>query len=132
MTETWNTESNVDLCFLENYQVQHTYWNNLRGGGVSIFCLNGFNHEKISCLSICNDTVESCALKIKFNNSYLVILGIYRPHSDTIENFTEVLYNFLHNSIIRNADSVMVAGDMDINLINVDSIHVNNYVSCLN
>ena len=132
MTETWNTESNVDLCFLENYQVQHTYRNNIRGGGVSIFCLNGFNCEKISCLSICNETIESCALKIKLNNSYLVILGIYRPHSDTIENFTEVLTNFLHNSIIQNADSVVVAGDMNINLNNIDSIHVNNYVSCLN
>ena len=33
MTETWNTDSNVDLCFLENYQVQHTYRNNIRGGG---------------------------------------------------------------------------------------------------
>ena len=53
MTKTWNTESNEDLCFLENYQVQHTYRNKIKRGGVSIFCLNDLIMKKyLVCPSV--------------------------------------------------------------------------------
>ena len=131
LTETWNYENNYEMCSLENYQGYHSYRNVNRGGGVSIFCLNEFHCEKLLSLTLCNETIESCAVRISFSKYYIIILAIYRPHSDTINNFTEILTEILQNPLITNAYMVILAGDMNINLNDLDSVHVNNYTSCL-
>ena len=123
-TETWNSPDSFNLCNFEGYNAIHTFRNGARGGGVSIFCENSFNIEKLESLSMCTETIESCAGRIYINGEYLVIIGIYRPHSDSIDNFTVVLESLLNNDLLSPANKtsmVLLAGDMNVNLTDVDS-----------
>ena len=119
------------MCFLENDQGYHSYRNVNRGGGVSIFCLNEIHCEKLLSLILCNETIESYAFRIYFSKYYIIILAICRPHSDTINNFTDILSEFLQNPLVTNAYMVILTGDMNINLYDLDSVHVDNCSSCL-
>ena len=51
---------------------------------------------------------------------------MYRPHSDTIENFTSTLDNLLSNNVFSNNSSILI-GDFNINLM-LDSYDVMNFV----
>ena len=102
-----------------------------RGDGVSIFCLNEFHCEKLLSLILCNETIESCAFRIYFSKYYIIILAIYRLHTDIINNFTDILSEFLQNTLITNTYMVILAGNMNINLNDLYLVHVNNYTSCL-
>ena len=98
LTETWNCSDNINFCYIDNYNGIHTYRTLPRplrggiGGGVSIFAVSrNYKITKIDDLSVCNGTIESCVAKISTKNSNvddeIVVIGVYRPHTDTIENF---------------------------------------------
>ena len=135
VTETWNNESIAQLCQLEGYSGHHVFRNNIVtrggvGGGVSIFAENIFNTNKIDELCICDQTIEICSLRIDMQyNKYIVILGIYKPHSDTLYNFTEKLNNILHHPAVMEASLVLVAGDLNINIC--DTVASEPFVSLM-
>ena len=73
---------------ISGYQSFHTIRNSATpAGGVSIYVTNNISAQKILNLSFCNDTIEICTVEIKILNHIIILLGIYRPHSNTIENF---------------------------------------------
>ena len=75
------------------------------------------NTSKIDEICICDQTIEICSLRIDMQyNKYIVILGIYKPHSDTLSNFTEKLNIILHHSAVMEASLVLIAGDLNINI----------------
>ena len=80
-------------------------------------------------LALCNETIESYAVRISFNKCYISILAMYRPYSDTIniDNLSELL----QNPLLSNDYKVIFARDVNINLDILDLIHVNNYTLCL-
>ena len=131
LTETWISAETVNLCKLGGYSAVHTYRDDIRGGGVSIFS-RYFEICRLDELCVCNLTIESCVSQIKISNKFLIIIGIYRPHTDTIENFIIALNNILNNPIIKNNELVILTGDFNINLSNLESNSVNNFTSCLN
>ena len=131
LTESWNNVSNVDMCNMDNYEGHHTYRDSGRGGGVSVFCHKSFNSSKISSVSFCNDILESCAVKVNLDTGYIVILGLYRPPGDGVLNFVNSLNSLIQNPVIKNAYSTILAGDTNINLNDINSLQVNNYLSCL-
>ena len=132
LSETWNNEQNIDLCHIENYVGFHTLRGaNCRGGGVSIFCLKKYNVEKIDSLSFCNDTIESCAVKVSANNKTLLIICVYRPHRNPIDLFTETVNDILQSPIVRSCDTTLIVGDMNINLLD-ESGSVQNFMAQLN
>ena len=47
---------------------------------------------------------------------YILILGIYRPHTDTTHNFVLGLEAILNHDLVKNATLALVAGDMNINI----------------
>ena len=131
MTETWNSHDTLNFCVLEGYLGNHTYRSNSRGGGVSVFCRNSFNVESLHELSVCNATIETCAVRIFIPGGYLVILGVYRPHTDSINNFTLYLESVLNHHLVKSAKLVLLAGDMNVNLLDMECAHVKNYVCML-
>ena len=131
MTETWNSCGTLNLCTLDGYTGIHTHRTNTRGGGVSVFFKNSFTAENVPNLSVCNSTIETCVVRIFVQGGYLLILGVYRPHTDSIENFTLYLESVLNNHVVRNAKLVLLAGDMNINLLDMDCSRVQNYVNML-
>ena len=82
---------------------------------MSVFCSNSFISNDIYELSICNATIEIYAIRVTVNKEHIVIIGIFRLHTDSIENFTIYLQSFLNIYSIQNAKFGLLAGDMNIN-----------------
>ena len=61
-------------------------------------------------------TIESCGIEITHNNDKYIILAIYRPHTDTIDNFTNKINEILNGAKLKNKN-VITAGDFNIDLI---------------
>ena len=131
LTETWNDSFNLEICKLDGYIGNHTYREVSRGGGVSIFCRNNFEVSKIEPLCFCNDLIESCAVKIGRADDSIIVIGIYRPHSGTVENYTTALETLLNDNELRD-HLVIIAGDFNINLTDTTSDCVNNFSSAMN
>ena len=119
LTETWLSDDNKSLYNIDRYTSYHTT-RNTRGGGVSIYCSNTIKSSIIPSLILCNKSIESCGIDITYNNERFIIFGIYRPHSDTIENFTNKLNDMLNMTSIKK-HNVIVAGDININLLRQDN-----------
>ena len=129
LTESWNTDDRVKLCKLNSYSDFHSFRpNNGRGGGVSIFCTNVFNSVKIESLSFVKDPIETCCSKIYINqNDYIIVLAIYRPPNESIPEFLTELEIILKNSILTSALHILLAGDVNLNLLDQESVAVNNF-----
>ena len=96
------------------------------------YSVKTYNIEKLEYLSICAETIESCAGRVYINGEYLVILGVYRPHSDSIDNLSVRLESILNNELlspVSKASMFFLAGEVNVILTDVDSLHVDNYVS---
>ena len=60
---------------------------------------------KIDTLSVFNRTIETCVAKIYRKDDISIehfIVGVYRPHTDTEENFINALQDILSNQILHN------------------------------
>ena len=130
LSETWLTPYNFQSCCIKNYQGLHTYRSDCRSGGISIFVKNNYAANPIDELCVCNENIESCVVRISVGTFIFHAVGIYRPHSGTIESFTNELEEILCNPLINNG-LVIVAGDMNVNL-NLSSSSVLNYAATLN
>ena len=131
LTETWNSADTYSMCNFHGYTSVHTYRECARGGGVSVFYDSEFNGEKLDELSICSITIETCVCRVYFDGGYFVILGVYRPHSDSVLNFTLALESILNNPILKNASMVLLAGDMNVNISDDQCILTENYLSLM-
>lgn len=107
LTETWFSLDSV--INLPGYNSYHTVRDG-RGGGVSVFIDKKFTSKKIPSFSYSSCSIEVCTVSIFCKKEEMYIIGIYRPHSDSIENFTISLNNILDE--LGNKYSV-IAGDFN-------------------
>ena len=118
LSETWFRDVGEDL---EGYYGYHTIRNaSNRAGGVSVYVKSNISSKILQNLSFCNTTIEICTVEIKQHGLNIFVLGIYRPHSDSIENFSDSLRDILENDTLRNKHLVIL-GDININLLNENS-----------
>ena len=134
LTETWNDSKSIQLCQIENFEAIHTLRNTPhRGGGVSIFVNSSlYNIKKINELSYCNESIETCVARISRKDNTEnehIVLGIYRPRHDNDENFINLLQEIISNESLDNK-TIIVAGDMNIDLLKQNDNYVNHY-SCM-
>ena len=113
-SETWY--DGHEPILIPNFTGFHTARQLRRSGGVSIYVKDSLNSEIINELSYANESIEICTVKISNENSHIFILGVYRPHSGTIENFTLSLETILENRIMNGADYLM-GGDFNIDIL---------------
>ena len=139
LTETWNSADNVSLCYLDNYTAVHNHReSNPRrggpGGGVSIFSKsNLFTMKRLDDLCFCTATIETCVAEVycKNNNSFShVIVGIYRPHSDSVENFNSALSSILSHDSLKHK-TIIIAGDMNVNITASGADSIDEYLNVL-
>ena len=130
VSETWVNKTNYNSCNIQGFSGSHTYRTEARSGGISVFTRNKHKAEKIDCLSRCNELIESCVVQVVIGKLSVVAVGVYRPHSGTIDAFTAELANILSSPIIRKS-FVILAGDMNINMNDTISGSVQNYIAHL-
>ena len=109
LTETWNEDNSLETCKIDGFEAVHTHRirdvvrnpHGVLGGGVSIFANSSmYGIDKIDELSCCNETIEICAAKLfRLDRTDIehFIIGLYRPHTDTEENFIRELHDKLSN-----------------------------------
>ena len=116
LTETRFSSSNVSNIF--GYEGHHTIRDRASpSGGISIYVKKKFRSKKIYDLSYSNDTIEVCTVEVSVSNSLtLIMIGIYRPHSDSISNFSDHLNDFLDKPFLRNKKCIIL-GDLNICLL---------------
>ena len=131
LTETWNGPETIDTCRLEGYSAIHTMRTSNRGGGVSVFYDTNWRCEKIENLSVCTETIETCVCRVTFSGSSLIIFAIYRPHSDSIDNFSLCLEQMLQDPIIKNSSKVILVGDFNVNLADQNCSKVQSFKSIM-
>ena len=122
--ETWFDEnSQVEI---DGYRSYHVVRSTGRSGGVSVFVRDKYFSKFISRFSLSNETIESCCIEVLVDGQVFAILAIYRPHSDSIDNFTRSLDDILSDSFFQNKVCV-VMGDFNINLLN-DTSPILNFI----
>ena len=114
VTETWFSH---DTCQnLPGYNSFHSTRLSGRGGGVSVYVKENILCKSLPELCVCNNTIESCSLELNFKNEKISLIGVYRPHSDSEENFTNTLCEMLESTNLR--QTCVLLGDLNINLLN--------------
>ena len=115
LTETRFSHNNIEN--IPGYESFHTVRNSeTPAGGISLFVSNEICSKKIETLSFSNNTIEICTVDINFNDVSITIIGVYRPHSDTVLNFNSCFSEILNNNILRNKFCIIL-GDFNICLL---------------
>ena len=82
-------------------------------------------------MSICNELIETCSVQVNLDEGYIISMGIYRPHSGTILEFTDQLDGVCNLPIVQNSKFVILAGDFNINIIDSSNLPVSNFMSTM-
>ena len=134
ISESWNTEMNIDQCKLPNYNDFHTIRSGenvcTRSGGVSIFCSEDLHASKIDNVSVCTVNIETCVVRFKYLDKNYVILAVYRPNQGNKTDFLHELDQII-NTIDLNNCTVFVVGDFNLNLLDLEDSHIVEFSSKL-
>ena len=130
LNETWLCEKDLDVANIEGYTSSHCLRRTGRGGGVSIFCRKNLSHSKCDEISYCDLTLECCTIKLSMEET-IYLIGIYRPHSGSKNDFTSALEMILQNNCLRNS-KICLMGDFNLNTLDQSSPEVHNFENMLN
>ena len=118
LTETWLSDSNVDITNIDGYTHVCKYRSTKVGGGVSLFIKDYICFSERPDLSAFNSHIECLFIEIskdqlRSQKNYIVGV-IYRPPSADIDTFMSELESIL--STIKNEDKYScIMGDFNIN-----------------
>ena len=100
-----------------------------RSGGVSIFIRDLFETTMLPNFSYVSENIEVCTVEVKINTEKIFIIGIYRPHHGTIQDFTDEMERILRNPIFRNR-RCLIAGDFNIRM-EQQNPDINRFTDCM-
>ena len=127
LSETWLKQS--DTANIQDYAAYHTIRRGRRSGGVSVFVQNSFDSTDLPQFCYANSDIEICVVRMKVGNDDIFIIGIYRPHSGTIEGFTGELESVLRDPALKNQQCI-IAGDFNVNLA-LSTPETTRFITCL-
>jgi len=126
LTETWFSEETITE--LNGYTGFHTYRDNCRGGGVTIYVKKKYKSSALSRWSYIDDSMEICTATIRVGNENVVIHGIYRPPDKSIQLFNEKMSTLLDE--VRQVNHVFLVGDINLDSINPTASTVDFSIMC--
>lgn len=115
LSETWFSPSN-NLGNIEGFNGYHTFRQQKRGGGISVFVHKKYKTSSLQNLSLCLENIETSAVKIYLaDNSSVTVIGCYRPPDPAqVNNFLENLNNVLSST--NSNQKLYLIGDLNIDL----------------
>ena len=113
LTETWFTEDYSEG--INGYDAYHTVRHSGRSGGISIYVKSYIKSKNLPNLSFANIDIEVCTVELDFVGTTVFVIGIYRPHSGTINGFIDSL-NFILNSI-NLSKTCLILGDINVDIL---------------
>lgn len=124
LTETWLSDTNVDLGNLDGYSHDHFCRQNKTGGGVSLYVKDHLKYERRRDLETHNSCIETVIIELdkdllEFNKN-VIIAVIYRPPNTDMAVFNESMDKLLSVIKVENKISYLM-GDFNVNLINADN-----------
>ena len=128
LCETWFNQNNV--CEIPNYSSSHSFRNETNGrGGVSIYVKDSFSSHSVSEFCFSNPTIEINCMKVLIGDSWIFVLGIYRPQGDSISNFSEEIYEIL-SALGARQKKVILTGDVNVNLLRENTVN-DTFLNCM-
>ena len=127
LTETWFSESLISD--VDGYDGFHVRRSAGHGGGVSIYVKSSIPAQAVPDKSYVLEWVECCTVSISSDFcSQLLITGIYRPPSKSIDSFL----NTLTNDILQDSrgKQVLLCGDLNLDL-SADTIVSKTFIETL-
>ena len=116
LSETWFTNETTED--LQHYKGYHVTRPSGRGGAITLFVRDSIDSSAVEQTSFQSPTIEINTVKILIESQEYYIIGIYRPHSDTIPNFIAALRRVLETFPNK---KVILTGDININLLNIQN-----------
>ena len=108
----------MERANVDGYTAFHTIRSNKWSGGVSVFVNNNVTVSKITELSLCTPSIESCVVSLEISSTYnFFILAIYRPLSDSVANFLISLNSLLSPDKLKHK-KILIMGYLNVDLIN--------------
>ena len=89
--ETRLKDSDKEYATLNGYRSMHILRYTDSCGGISLLFKTFLDVELLSDLSFCNLAIEVCTLRVSVKSSAYYVVGIYRPHSGTVDDFIQEL-----------------------------------------
>jgi exonuclease III len=112
ITEHHLKDSEVDLLPITHYKLGAKYCRQiLKNGGVSIYVHTSVQFTNIS---LQDQDIETCAVKLNIKDSIIIVLGIYRSLSGHFDYFLHKLENIM-NVFYNNKTKLIMCGDVNIN-----------------
>ena len=132
LCETWHTHKTVHLYGIPNYTTVHSYRQDQRGGGVSLYEHNAITFIHRTDFSCFNDCIECIFIEITGtdvgSNGNILVGLLYRPPSQSLVSFYEQLTQLM-TKVTREKKKCYFMGDFNIN-IRMDE-HNNNTCTLL-
>ena len=119
LCETWHTQETVDLYGIPNYNTVHSYRQDQRGGGVSLYVHNAISFVHRTDFSCFNDCMECIFIEITGtdvgSNGNILVGLLYRPPSQSLVSFYEQLTQLM-TKVTREKKKCYFMGDFNIDI----------------
>jgi len=125
ISETWLTDENCKFYNMKGYKFKSLQRRNKRGGGVGVYISDTISYKiKKEYMQIMNNTCEYIVAELITSNpksKNILLTSVYRPPNSDLTMFNLELQKFL-NQITRNQNKIIIlAGDLNIDLLKADS-----------
>ena len=130
LTETWIDNIDKDTYAMEGYNEFHTIREHGRSGGVTIYSSGSLSVRPVNELTLCSETIETCVVECIAGGEEFILFAIYRPHSDSIDQFCNILNVMLNSPLLRNKP-VIVLGDLNIDLLKSYKQNICNFMETM-
>ena len=133
LSETWLTEHDKDLFFLDGYQAFHVVRQHSIHGGVSVLIREGLNADIQTDFSFVDLEIEICTVSINILEVTYTVACVYRPRFKTekIKEFRQKLARILKSKQF-NKSKTIILGDFNIDLLaHTHHLETNNFLNLM-
>ena len=124
LTESWLSDSTIQLYHLSGYAAFHSLRpNNQHGGGISVYVSDSFEANVLSVQSVCAAQIETLFLELYhgYSKETFILGTVYRPPKGDSVMFTDALCTFLSELADRRAHDIILCGDFNIDLFKIET-----------